>query len=139
MKCELYLISIYLVLNTKSVVKTVTREIIVQEITKKILQRQFLKYKLTRSLGNELLEGEIQEVNLYTNNYRCRSISKYSYSHNWKSGSKSLRSFRSWSMTESFSFTESKKPTIKEIQFENHLRSDLISDLIISRNRKHCN
>ena len=59
MKCELYLISIYLVLNTKSVVKTVTKKIVVQEITKEMLQRQFLEYKMTKSLGNELLEDKI--------------------------------------------------------------------------------
>ena len=38
--------------------RTVAREIVVQEITKKMLQRQFLEYRTTRSLGNELPRDE---------------------------------------------------------------------------------
>ena len=60
-----------------TVVRTVARKVVVQEITKEILQRQFLKYKTTRSLDDKLPEDEIQKTGLYANKYGCRSISRY--------------------------------------------------------------
>lgn len=32
---------------------------------------------MIRSLGDDLPEDKIQEIDSYTNNYRCRSISRY--------------------------------------------------------------
>ena len=54
--------------------KLVYNIVVVQKISRKILQRQFLEYKITRSLSDKLLESETQETNLYTNNYGCESI-----------------------------------------------------------------
>ena len=51
--------------------------VVVQKITRKILQRQFLEYKMTRSLSNKLLGSETQETDLYTNNHGCESIPEY--------------------------------------------------------------
>ena len=42
-----------------------------------MLQKQFLEYKMTRSLGDKLLEDKTQETDLYTNEYKCRSIFRY--------------------------------------------------------------
>ena len=39
-----------------------------------MLQRQFLKYKTTGSLGDKLLGDKMQGANPYANNYGCRSI-----------------------------------------------------------------
>ena len=64
-----------------------------------MLQRQFLGYRITRSLDNELLEGKTQETNLYTNKYKYKSILKYGQSSNQKSENRCLRYLRSWSMT----------------------------------------
>ena len=42
----------------KSIVGTVAKAVVVQEITKKMLQRQFLRYRMTESLDNKLPRGE---------------------------------------------------------------------------------
>ena len=79
------------ILYTKSVVRTLAKIVVVQKITKKMLQRQFLEYKTTRSLGDKLLENKIQENNLYAKSHRCRSILKYIRVL--------FRCFRSWLIT----------------------------------------
>ena len=66
-----------------------------------MLQRYFLGYRTTRSLGNKLPGDEIQEADLCANDYRCGSISRYGQSPNQESGSGYLRCLRSWSMTAS--------------------------------------
>ena len=63
-----------------------------------MLQRYFLRYQMTESLGDKLSGNEMQEANLYINKYRYRSIPRYSQSSNQKSGSRCLRCLKSWSL-----------------------------------------
>ena len=83
---KLETIGYLLVLYTKFVVRTVIKTVVVQKITKKTLQRQFLGYRITRSLNNKLLESKTQEVNLCANNHRCESTSRCGQSSNQKLG-----------------------------------------------------
>ena len=63
--------------SSNEVVKTVAKTVVVQRITRKILQRQFPGNGIIRSLGNKLLRDEIQEVDLCANDYRCKSILEF--------------------------------------------------------------
>ena len=85
MDIEIYLDMLESYLEVREQISQKSQKLVYDKrITKEMLQRQFLRYKITRSLGNELSENKIQETNLYANNHRCGSIPRYSQGPNWK-------------------------------------------------------
>ena len=48
-----------------------------KRITKETLQKYFLRHKMIRSLGDELLRDETEETNPCVNNHEYTSISRY--------------------------------------------------------------